>query len=655
MNRPRILVKRWHRLSLEDLETRWMLDGDPVSWGSDARLTLSFAPDGTHVANATSALFAHLDTVAPHQVWQSAIVKAFQTWSQFTNSDVGVVADNGADFGAPGVRHDPRFGDIRIGAMPLDSEIYAVAIPSTEIIDGTWVGDVLFNSNYNFWNVDELFAVALHEAGHVFGLPHSDDPLSPMFTHGVPGPDSRVPTAADIAALQANFGPRPLDVYDAEPGAGAVEIPPFHLPELPSGTAPSVLFGDLTSNDDVDLYRVQVPAGYTYPNASLTFQLVVTGISGLAATMEILPVSSGEPFAAATTSWRSDASLQVDLVSPGDTFFVRISSAPGSFEVGGYTLVVNFDQSNQAPASAVSDLVHFPIRQIHVEQLQSYFTNGFQLLANEDDGMDDPEGNEHELPTAPGFAENMHYAIDASVESVGDVDRYVVQTPHSVPANADWARVDLRSLEGGEFWTNVRVFDSERQLIPVEYLIHNNQSVTVQFAAEQGDSEYFVEVSAAENSPSSTGNYRLEISFGTQHVQRSTFLSGALRATNVAQSHGLLVNRAQLFHFQLDATQNTAMVGNLVMTIRDRTNHHVVTTLATAIGDVRTLAVFLPAGRYRVSFQASLSVGSSGPVAFHLTGTAIDDPLGPRPNDPTTLPFEFDLDHKLLLASIFFR
>ncbi len=653
MNRSPIRNRRMQRLCIENLESRWMLDADPVIWGTDARLTLSFAPDGTHVADATSELHARLNGLASPQVWQSTIVQAFQTWAQFTNGDIGVVADDGSEFGAPGVRRDSRFGDIRIGAVPLDDQLYAVAIPTTQIVDGTWVGDVLFNSHYDFTDIDELFAVALHEAGHVFGMPHSDDPLSPMFTHGIPQPGSRTPTVDDVAAIQAIFGPRAEDVYDAQNEPGAVDIPAFQLADSPLGSAPSVVFGDLTSTDDVDVYRVEIPSSYNFPGASLTFHLVATGISSLAARMDILPSSGGQPFASATSTWRSNASIDVEFVAPGENYYVQISSDPGNFEIGGYTLIVTYNQVNQVSLNSITDLVHYPIRQLDVGQLRTYFTNGFQLLANLDEGGDDLEGEEHELPTTAGFAENTHYQIDASIEAMDDIDRYLIQSPHAAPISGEWARVELRSLEQTEFLLNVRVFDSERDLLPVEYLIRNDQTMVVQFGPAQFNSEYFLEVSAAPDSPSSTGNYRLEASFGVTQIERSLFVSDSLSTMSSLQRYELSVHRPQLFHFQLDATENAGVDANLIMTIRDGRNH-IVTTLSVALGEVRTKALFLPAGEFRIIIRTDTPGGTSGPISFHLMGSTIDDPLGPRIDDPTTDAFEFDVDRRLLFASIFF-
>ena len=77
--------QRHQRLGAENLEPRLMLDGDGIIWGADARLTLSFAPDGTTVTDSTSTLFAQMDSIAPRREWQSEILRGFQTCLLYTS------------------------------------------------------------------------------------------------------------------------------------------------------------------------------------------------------------------------------------------------------------------------------------------------------------------------------------------------------------------------------------------------------------------------------------------------------------------------------------------------------------------------------------------------------------------------------------------
>src|SRR5262245_36951808 len=138
-------------LRLEQLESRLTPATFNVPWPEAASLSLSFAPDGTAAAGQTSALFQALDGQEPTATWKLEILRAFQTWAVEANLNVGVVADGGQPFGTLGLKQgDPRFGDVRIGALPLGKDVLAVANPYDPFVANTWVGDVFLNSAFQF-------------------------------------------------------------------------------------------------------------------------------------------------------------------------------------------------------------------------------------------------------------------------------------------------------------------------------------------------------------------------------------------------------------------------------------------------------------------------------------------------------------------------
>ena len=331
---------------------------------------------------------------------------------------------------------------------------------------------------------------------------------------------------------------------------------------------------------------------------------------------------------------------------------IRVESLGGDFSVGGYTLVVTYNQVDEVPPDVVSHLARYPIRQLHLEELRAYFAHGTSLLVNADGGADDAPGNEHELPTTPGFPENSNYWIDASIETPGDVDRYTIQSPNTMAAPRDGARMSLQSLDGTGFTGDVRVYDAERDLVASQILVRNTDTTVLQFGPAELDSEYFVEIRAASDSQTATGNYRFEASFGTQPVERSLLANSTINTPTNGRNFRLNVSRPQLFHFELDGTNNNSVSASLIMTIQDQRGT-VIDTLTTAVGDVRTMAVYLPTGSYRISVRAHAPSGFPGPIAFRLLGASIDNPLGPRVSDPTTAPFSFAVDRRLVLLALF--
>src|SRR4051794_6916313 len=117
-------MTRRSRLALTRLETRT----NPAIWGNPwpdaAHLTLSFAPDGTAVADRTSSLFAALDAVAPRSLWQREILRAFQTWAVTANINLSLAGDGGQSFGVTGSpQGDARFGDVRLAGYAMGTGI----------------------------------------------------------------------------------------------------------------------------------------------------------------------------------------------------------------------------------------------------------------------------------------------------------------------------------------------------------------------------------------------------------------------------------------------------------------------------------------------------------------------------------------------------
>src|ERR1700733_6313454 len=159
-NPSRLAVRQKHVLSpnMDDLEDRILLYsayGD--QWAYDSRITYSFMPDGTNIGGVSSALFSTLNANYPTATWQQQIEDAASLWEGATNANLALVSDGGEAVGSLGDQQDdPRFGDIRIGAIPLGSGILAETFLPPPANGGTDAGDIILNSSIN-WQINSNY------------------------------------------------------------------------------------------------------------------------------------------------------------------------------------------------------------------------------------------------------------------------------------------------------------------------------------------------------------------------------------------------------------------------------------------------------------------------------------------------------------------
>ena len=151
--------------------------------------------------------------------WQQQIGQAATLWENATNVNLARVSDGGQADGTSGNQQDDsRFGDIRIGAIPLPSGVLAVTLLPPTANGGTDAGDILLNSNVN-WQINsnyDLMTVVAHEFGHAAGSRRRVDRTRRRCTARTTG-SSRHGPANDIAGVQSIYGTpvRQFDVYNS--------------------------------------------------------------------------------------------------------------------------------------------------------------------------------------------------------------------------------------------------------------------------------------------------------------------------------------------------------------------------------------------------------------------------------------------------------
>ena len=632
-NRRKIL-----RLGLGRLEERAVPATFGVPWADPSRLTLSFAPDGTSVAGQSSALFQLLNAQQPTAVWQREVLQAFQTWAVQANINIGVVTDGGEPFGVAGPpQHDPRFGDIRVGAQAMAPDSLSISVPNDPLRASTWGGDVLINSNDAFGSRGfDLTSVLLHEAGHVFGLPDSTDPNSPLYDLYS---GAQQLTSNDIANLQALYGVRSLDPHEGSNGndtmSSATQV---QFPGGFTGTTPLVTFGDISTNKDVDVYAVRPPSNY---NGPITFQLESAGISLLTTKLTVMDQNGNVVGAAqAASDFGDSVTVHLDQSSSNATYYLKVEGATHDvFGIGSYALAATFDSTNTVTPSALESVMRGPYQNLSLSDINALFLNPGQVLFNNQNGGSGGSGSATQLSSTPGYAQNTHFATVASLASPSDVDSFRITTPNTSNGQGLVLTATVRAIAPNGVAPRVTILDGNQKPIDAQILANGNGVFTVQATGLKAGGSYCLSVSS-NGSTAGVGNYALNAIFSATGATLTTFASDNLSASTPQKSYNFYVGESQLFQFLLSATGQGAPAGSAVqMTITDSSGNIVYSLSADVNDTVSSNALFLKPGAYVLSFATIAPAGGPVPaMSYNLSGESLSDPIGAVINDPTQKP-----------------
>jgi len=292
-----------------------------MAWPNPQHVTVSFVPDGTQVFDSQSSLFQTLgSSQANAHAWESTILQALDTWAVNSNINLALVNDGGQPIGTPGaIQGDSRFGDIRIAAQPLGSGVVAIT-SAIDLTAGTISGDMILNSSdfgTGSAGLYDLFTVALHEAGHSFGLSdQTSDPTSVMYAQysGI----RTALSAADISQIQSLYGgPRRPDASEGVAGNDTF------------ATATSLTVAnqaaDISTPTDADYFKFVVPS---YTSGSLTVQVQAAGVSLLTPQLTIFnSLQQVVATNASTDPFNNNVSLTINNVTPGATYYFDVQGA----------------------------------------------------------------------------------------------------------------------------------------------------------------------------------------------------------------------------------------------------------------------------------------------------------------------------------------
>jgi hypothetical protein len=580
------------RLSIERLEDRdlpstvW-----GVPWPDGQHLTLSLAPDGTSISGESSALSSVLAQAGSNGEY--ALLEAFQTWADNANINFGLVSDGGQAFGVgKAIQDDPRFGDIRVGAVPIGSDVLAVTSPFDYF--NTYSGDVVINSAQPIGTTYSLYAVALHEAGHALGLPDNDDPNSVMYEYYT-GANTTL-DANDIAAIQSLYGARPANNANNTLATAASYI--------------SSVYGQLNSPTDAAFYKFSTPLLFT----GTTIHLQAEGLSMLDATVSVFN-SSGKLVASATATNPSSNDLTLDLnnLSMLSKYYVEVSSPNGgAFDVGTYNLTIT-NNLDAVLGDVVGDVLGL------LNGVGHTLATATDLVAN-----------------TLGLGGQVNYNASSTLNTSLQTDYYAVKAPPSTGLTSETLVATVWTLGNQSLTPQLSVFDSQGNPVAFQVLTETSGGATVEVENAVPGQIYKLEVHSGARQ---TGSYSLSVSFLSSPILFPMSTSSTLNSSTPAAAAALDVDQTQVIHFVLSAGAVPIDPNTLVtMTITD-SEGDVVATLQTTAGDAASLDVCLGIDTYTVTVAESTSDGSAlQPIDVNVSAIGETDPVSIAMANPTSKP-----------------
>lgn len=616
-------------LQLQLLEDRRTPATFGVPWLDPRHLTISFAPDQTKISANKSALFQTLNAQAPTVDWQREILRAAQSWASVTNVDLGLVIDSGMPFGSyAGTGANRNAGDIRVGATNLAATSLAIGVPPDPFFGDSWSGDVIYNAA-NQLNPAQatLYSVLLHEFGHTLGLPNSPDPTSAMY--GQATIPTAGPNAGDVAALQALYGTRQQDQYDFEVNNGTIadathiDLAEFEIDNTPySGQFPLVVFGDVTTNGDSDVYRIDVPVGY---NGPITFRLQSRGLSLLAPQLTVYGQSGNLMGMSLSTDPGGDTvTVHLTQSTSGGRYYMRVQGATSdAFGIGRYGAAVTYDAAVVlAYAARLDSILTGPYDTLKDDDFVELFTNPGQSTFNEDGGTDDNSNNANPLTNTAQL-----FSAVGVIESATDVDTYRVRTPQQTGLATLTVSTRAEPVNGGT--PRAEILTTSGQVVPSAIFVNGDGRFTIQATNLPSNTQFTVRLTGA--TPAQIGNYVLTVIANQSAAIPQTFSSGTIGQGQWGQN--LVVAQNEVFHFLFSLSGSSANTVRMTVEDLDGTVYYDLTVAGGSTANARP--VLLKTGTYLIRYAR---INGVGPVIYSLRGAVLSDPIGPGAQDPTQNP-----------------
>jgi Matrixin len=352
-------VKRSARPLLENLEDRLLLYsayGGHFVYGN--RITYSLMPDGTSVGGTPSVLFQTMNAKFATATWELQIQKAAAVWEAVANINLTQVSDNGSPEACNGNQQDdPRFGDIRIGAVDLGTSALGETFLPPPYNGGTDAGDIFLNSDpVATWNINssyDLETVAIHEFGHALGLGESQITTACMYAYYNGTKQSL--TSDDIAGIQSVWRAPQYDQFNSNGQSNGTFMKSANLNSyIASNGQVAIPSLDMTAGSQSEWFYATVPSSNS---GTLVATVQSSNLSSLSPQVSVY--SSGLQLlgSASSASFGATVSVSIPGVQAGQTYLVRANGNAAGSATGGFGLELNFGSVYQPPIAPPNTVV----------------------------------------------------------------------------------------------------------------------------------------------------------------------------------------------------------------------------------------------------------------------------------------------------------